>query len=214
MEAAWFLAGNDLVALAEQQLTSCDHVGDDGGCNGGATDLDTDEYVSKHGLTSEKKYPYCSGKGTCAGKSQSGVCNKHLEAQPVAKFANGYQISGGAKHCDWCDKQPIDEELMKKHIVTAGPFTTAINAMFMDDYKKGIMNPSPKQCTNSFDSLDHQVAIVGYGTENGIDYWKVRNSWGPDWGESGYCRIVRGSNRCGIASDASHVVAKVEPIIV
>merc|ERR1712000_741928 len=69
MEAAWFLAGNDLVSLSEQQLTSCDRIGGDEGCDGGDTNLDTDEYVSKHGITSEQNYPY-SKKAYNKGKSR------------------------------------------------------------------------------------------------------------------------------------------------
>merc|ERR1719247_1359043 len=67
------------------------------------------------------------------------------------------------------------------------------------------MNPS--SCSGKTSKLDHQVAIVGYGTENGKDYWKIKNSWGTDWGENGFCRIARGTNKCGVAADASHVVA-------
>ena len=52
--------------------------------------------------------------------------------------------------------------------------------------------------------MDHGVALVGYGTEKGKDYWIVRNSWGKGWGEHGYARIIRGKNACGLANAASY----------
>lgn len=212
-ENAWFLAGEELASLSEQQITSCDRVGDDSGCGGGWSNLDTDKYItSVKGLASEKAYPYCSGTYGCKGSSKkqkkNGVCNKALEAKPVAFFNNGYQVSGGPTDCSWCTKNtPVDETQMKKHLFTAGTVTIAINSQYFDDYKSGIMSPKASKCKGDLNSLDHQVMIVGYGSENGVDYWKIKNSWGTDWGEAGFCRIVRGSNRCGVASDASHIVA-------
>jgi len=39
----------------------------------------------------------------------------------------------------------------------------------------------------------HAVKIVGFGVENGTQYWKVANSWGPAWGEQGHFRIAIGN---------------------
>ena len=49
----------------------------------------------------------------------------------------------------------------------------------------------------------HAIRIVGWGTDDGLDYWKVANSWNPYWGEEGYFRIVRGTDECGIESQVT-----------
>ena len=49
-------------------------------------------------------------------------------------------------------------------------------------------------------SIDHAVLVIGYGTEGGVDYWLVKNSWGPDWGDNGKIKIKRGTNECGIGN--------------
>merc|ERR1712063_63654 len=78
-------------------------------------------------------------------------------------------------------------------------------------YKSGVLQSS---CGSS---LDHGVLLVGYGTEDGTDYWKVKNSWGSSWGDAGYVKLLRGkggSGECGLLKQASYPVVSQEALVV
>lgn len=83
-----------------------------------------------------------------------------------------------------------------------GPLSVAINANNLQFYVKGISNPA--LCNP--EGLNHGVLIVGLGTEDKKDFWKVKNSWGASWGEEGYFRIIRGKGKCGIEKAVSYPV--------
>eukprot|EP00440_Ansanella_granifera_P064803 gb/GFBE01070263.1/.p1 GENE.gb/GFBE01070263.1/~~gb/GFBE01070263.1/.p1 ORF type:complete len:601 (+),score=177.55 gb/GFBE01070263.1/:1-1803(+) len=51
-----------------------------------------------------------------------------------------------------------------------------------------------------WERVDHAVLLVGYGEEKGQKYWKIQNTWGEEWGENGFFRIVMGENDSGIES--------------
>merc|ERR1712054_590557 len=75
-------------------------------------------------------------------------------------------------------------------------------------YSDGVYKTSPQSNhtvpfeNTEWEQMDHGVLLVGYGEENGQKYWKIQNSWGPDWGEDGFFRIVRGEDASAIESMA------------
>ena len=87
-----------------------------------------------------------------------------------------------------------------------GPIAATLNAEPFQFYTGGILNP--KSCGNTYFDLSHAIVLVGYGTENNIDYWIIKNSWGEKWGEKGYVRLFRGNNVCGIAIDNFTAILK------
>jgi C1A family cysteine protease len=80
------------------------------------------------------------------------------------------------------------------YLVSNGPLSISLNADLLFSYTSGIITGSPDDCTNS--GTDHAVLLVGYSISQ--NYWIVKNSWGADWGESGYFRIEYQNELCGI----------------
>ena len=83
-------------------------------------------------------------------------------------------------------------------IATGGPVETAFTVYAdFEDYVSGVYQPNTTDVIGG-----HAVRIVGWGTDGGVEYWKVANSWNPFWGEDGYFRIVRGTNEGGLEQNA------------
>jgi hypothetical protein len=97
-----------------------------------------------------------------------------------------------------------NEEMLKDMVVTHGPVSVAFDSGGNFAGYRGGVYYNPRCSTNKF---THAVVIVGYGRENGQDYWLVKNSWGSNWGQGGYVKMARNrGNHCGIASHASYPV--------
>lgn len=188
IEGAWVVAGNPLVSLSEEELVQCD-TGSDEGCNGGLMDNAFEFIIKMGGITSEEAYPYISGNGT------TGTCVARLMKKKVAHIS------------DYCDVTPNNETDLEL-AVNQQPVAVAIEAdqTAFQFYSGGVI-PAAKCGVN----LDHGVLLTGYGfdAKSKMNYWNIKNSWGPEWGEAGYVRVQKNPKKskhsaCGITADASY----------
>ncbi|CAH1174077.1 unnamed protein product [Phaedon cochleariae] len=169
------------IPLSQQQLVDCaTYEYHNSGCDGGYM-LRGFEYIRDHSLESEADYPYTARDERCkANDRRKGIVE-----------LTGYKTV------------PATEESLKEAVGTIGPISVAVNSIPWRHYGGGVFNNNA--CTGL--ELDHGVTAVGYGTENGLKFWLVKNSWGTGFGESGYIRIIRDStHNCGVEKDASYPI--------
>jgi C1A family cysteine protease len=179
LEGAWQIATGKLVSLSEQQLVDCAKFRwGDMGCSGGLQPH-AFKYMEQAAMCGEDTYPY-TAKNHLFTRCKASNCSTD-PALPKGALK-------GYKSVD-----STEQALMEA--VTQQPVAVSIEADqdVFHLYKHGIVQG--KGCGQQ---LDHAVLAVGYGTDNGVKYWKVKNSWGTSWGEEGYVRIIRGTDECGI----------------
>merc|ERR1712032_1189363 len=163
-----------LVSLSNQEMQDC--LGHP--CTGNGAGGDMTEgimYAKTYGLSSYSAYPFVAKTESCKSTS-----NKVLAPNVITGYVN--VPANMDSLMDALAQQPVAVALNAQY---AGP---------IQNYRGGIITSS---CSTQ---LDHAVLAIGYGTDSGTDYWLIKNSWGENWGEAGYFRLIRGQNECGLLS--------------
>jgi len=188
IEGAHKIKYGSLVSYSEQNFVDCDtrsNGGSDSGCNGGWMDSAFDWAKKNGGVCTESGYPYTSGTTKKAGTCNQSKCTKDAKSAPT-KYVDVTKNS--------------DTALVSA--LNLQPVSVAIEAdqSAFQLYKSGVFTAA---CGTK---LDHGVLAVGYGTDakSGLNYYRVKNSWGTSWGDQGYIYLQRGvsqrEGQCGILS--------------
>jgi hypothetical protein len=169
-----------LPQLSEQQIVDCSRSYGNSGCSGGLM-TNSYNYLKSSKSMTRASYAYTAVAGTCKYNAANGVINT-IGYKTITKGDPNAHIAA----------------------LQTAPLSVAVAASssVFQLYRGGIISS-----TGCGTSLNHAVNLVGYGTENGTPYWIVRNSWGTNWGESGYFRVLRsstsGAGICGILNLSS-----------
>ncbi len=142
------------------------------------------KYLQSFKHMTRESYPYTAQQGKCQYDENDGVTK--------VKSYKSIQSGDVDGHIAALQNQPISIAI------------AAASSTFML-YKGGIISSSA--CGTN---VDHAVNLIGYGSENGQDFWIIRNSWGTSWGERGYFRVARSSRDgpgvCGILKMSSYPI--------
>jgi len=144
---------------------------------------------------------------------QLGDCsNTDLPALQEYVVKNGMESAAGYKHGTPCgyDASRVAVKVQRFEQIKTGeanlknatafrPVMVCLAASSFQTYRGGIL-------TKCDDVVNHCLELIGYDFSSTQPYWRLQNSWGTNWGESGYIRIATGSNLCKISDYASYAV--------
>jgi cathepsin L len=180
LEGQHFRKTGNLVSLSEKNLMDCSEAEGNHGCRGGLMDQAFAYIIKNDGIDTEASYPYEPRDGSCRFKKEN--------------------VGATEESCKDIERE--SESNLQKAVAMEGPISVAIDAghRSFQLYKNGVY--SERECSSV--RLDHGVLAIGYGSDEGEDYWLVKNSWGTSWGMEGFIKMARNErNMCGIATQAS-----------
>ena len=185
------------INIAPQVLISCQKS--DSGCDGGDA-LAALRWIAHNNISDETCSIYQARGWTngigCSADIKCRNCDPDSGECFVPESYNIYGIEEFG--------HLYGELAMMNEIYQRGPITCGISVPdALMNYTSGIFIDG----TNNTD-IDHDISVVGWGEDNGIKYWVIRNSWGTYWGENGFFRLIRGINNLAIETDCGFGVPR------
>jgi len=183
LEGLNFINNGKLLSFSEQQLVDCSGSYGNEGCDGGWPFWAL-QYTAANGIELESVYPYTAQDGTC----------QYNKANVVFTNAGYGNVTN------------YNEVAMETQLLIQ-PISVCVEAdqSVFQLYTGGVITSA--SCGTQ---LDHAILAVGYAsTSAGQNYWIVKNSWGPSWGQSGYVYIAKSNSTnsygvCGIAMNVAY----------
>jgi C1A family cysteine protease len=176
LECRYAIQKGVLMSLSEQELVDCaGSKYDSYGCNGGEENGGMQYAADNNGLCSEQEYSYKGTDGSC----HASTCGTRYDANKGVHYITKHSSSA-----------------LQTEVVN-GCVSVAIDASWeLEFYSSGVFDGL---CTIL---IDHAVLVTGYGVDNTTrsapaKYWKVKNSWGTNWGMEGYVNICRECDKNG-----------------
>jgi len=163
----------DILACGNNTLSMC------GGCTGGLPWC-AFKYWNAYGVVSEECAPYNE-----SGKTPDCV----RECKKTYTHIWDQDKMFGATSENFVGEQAMQEEIMKNGSIEG--MMTVFDDLYA--YKSGVY----KHVTGGICGV-HCIKIVGWGVEDGVKYWTIANSWGDDWGDHGFFKLLRGEQECAI----------------
>ncbi|KAJ3048046.1 hypothetical protein HK097_010927 [Rhizophlyctis rosea] len=178
IESLSAITGNQMVDLSPQQLIDCNPSNDNGKCASYSNYWTGYNYLSSNSIAPDplSKYPW-------VGPINPNTTCKNLPPSDTV-LIESYSNTGGRNATQMVE------------VLKTQPGNFHFNIDLLGSYAGGIF--APKNCS---EGPNHAALVTGYGEEDGVPYWRIRNSWGPAFGEEGYVRIQRGVNMCGAESN-------------
>ena len=204
MEGALAIAtGLPVVSLSEEEYLAC-YAPNRQICNGGDVEA-AFRWAQSRSICTERAYPYVAPTGKPFPPPPKLVC----KASMCNSTANVGLKQGQLLNWTYVAKNDIGAMMVA---VSQGPVSITVNAGPMANYRGGVMSG---QC-NPYGYGDHAVLVVGYGHDNatGLDYWKIKNSYGTQFGENGYIRVKRNDSLCNGAGELGMLQAGLYPTVV
>jgi len=138
-------------------------------------------------------------------------CDHHEPGKEKMCPSQEYQTPACVTSCDSQSNYTVPFKSDKHKLATAYSVGTSVNDIMTEIYTRGpveaaftvyndFLTYKSGVYTHQTGGVDggHAVKILGWGNENGTDYWLVANSWNPDWGMNGFFKIKKGTDECGI----------------